>query len=172
MYCSVSENCTILSFYLWRLFPPPVALRCWRNTRFCPSHSVCRASYPVLLATTNVIKIFCALIHREVRCVVINGNRTVIRLTLRLEEIDDAIAARAIVSSPLLFHRDAVPSANSNLSSRQDISNPHYLHPCTLVVCETAYHRKHQHQRRLHKYSPVERPRKNVYRFIHNKNVN
>jgi len=39
------------------------------------------------------------------------------------------------------------------------VSNPHYS--CPFMVCETAYRRKHQHQRRLHKYSPID---ETVYR--------
>lgn len=119
MYCSVSEIAPYFlftfDFYFFRLAP---IVGEWRKYS---AHSTRRALRPdILLAITDAIKIFRALIHREARCAVINSNRTVIRLTLRLdEEIDDAIAARATV---LLgsFHRDAVPSANSNLSSRRD----------------------------------------------------
>lgn len=117
MYCSAFQK-------FHHTFFLPLTFISFVSLPLLVNEGILSAFYPsrpdILLTTTDAIKIFRALIHREARCAVINSNRTVIRLTLRLdEEIDDAIAARATV---LLgsFHRDAVPSANSNLSSRRD----------------------------------------------------
>lgn len=141
-------------------------------------HSSVRRILPVALhvilptffwLTTNVIKIFRTLVRREARCAVINGNRTVIRLTLR-----DSMKklTMQLLHAPPFSQLFLSPSGCCAKRKFQSFFAPR-LYPIhiicihvTLMVCETAYRHEHQRQCRLHKYGPIERPRKNGHRFI------